>query len=346
MKIAITADPELPVPPLHYGGIERIIDMLVRSLIERGHDVTLIAHRESQPPCRLVPWPGRSSLSLADTIRNAATLGNEVLRGRYDLVHSFSRIAYMMPILPLPVPKLMTYQREISRRSIQLGHRLSRGTLQFTAISRWMMRGVEDIGAWHLVYNGVPLATYDFRPGVAPDAPLVFLGRVEEIKGPHIAIEVARRTNLPLVIAGNVPAEYKGWFDSNIAPHLDGRSIRYVGPVNDEQKNALLGSARAFLMPILWEEPFGIVMAEAMACGTPVIGFRRGAVPEVVTHGETGFVVDDIDQMVSAVTEVAAINRGAVRRRTEEHFSDDRICDEYLTVYRAIVRGTTRDKAA
>ena len=186
MKIAITADPELPVPPLHYGGIERVIDMLVRSLVERGYDVTLFAHRDSRPPCTLVPWPGASSLSRADTIRNAATLGASVLLGQYDLVHSFSRIAYMLPILPLPIPKLMTYQRAINRRSIQLGHHLSRGTLQFTAISRQMMQEVEDIGAWHLVYNGVPLATYDFRASVAPDAPLAFLGRIEEIKGPHI----------------------------------------------------------------------------------------------------------------------------------------------------------------
>ena len=337
MKIAITADPELPVPPLHYGGIERVIDMLVRSLIERGHDVTLFAHRDSRPPCRLVPWPGASSLSRADTIWNAATLGKAVLRGRYDLVHSFSRIAYLMPILPLSIPKLMTYQRAISRRSIQLGHCLSRGTLQFTAISRWMTREVEDIGAWHLVYNGVPLGTYDFKASVAPNAPLAFLGRIEEIKGPQIAIEVAKRTGLPLVIAGNVPAEYKGWFEANVAPHVDNRLIHYVGPVNDQQKNALLGSARALLMPILWEEPFGIVMAEAMACGTPVVGFRRGAVPEVVTDCKTGFVVDEVDEMVAAVAKVGVIDRGAVRQRAEDCFSDKRICDAYLAVYRHIV---------
>jgi len=345
MKIAITADPELPVPPLHYGGIERVVDMLVRSLVERGHDVTLFAHRDSRPPCRLVPWPGTSSLSRADTVRNAVTLGNAVLRGRYDLVHSFSRIAYMMPILPLPIPKLMTYQREISRRSVQLGHRLSRGTLQFTAISRRMTREVEHIGAWHLVYNGVPLATYDFKASVAPDAPLVFLGRVEEIKGPHIAIDVARRTGLPLVIAGNIPAECKSWFEANIAPYIDDRLIRYVGPVNDKQKNALLGSTRAFLMPILWEEPFGIVMAEAMACGTPVVGFRRGAVPEVVTHGATGYVVDDVDEMVAAVTSVGAIDRAKVRQHCEAHFSGDVIASRYEKIYRSLI-GVNKAQAA
>ena len=149
-----------------------------------------------------------------------------------------------------------------------------------------------------------------------------------------ILIDDAR---IPLVIAGNIPAEYKGWFEVNVAPHIDDRLVRYVGPVNDAQKNALLGSARAFLMPISWEEPFGIVMAEAMACGTPVIGFRRGAVPEIVTHGETGFVVDTADEMVTAIECVASIDRGTVRRRCETHFSDDRICDAYIEIYRSIV---------
>jgi glycosyltransferase involved in cell wall biosynthesis len=279
-------------------------------------------------------------LSRTETVRNAATLTRAVVAGRYDVVHSFSRIAYMLPILPFRVPKVMTYQRAISRRSIEIGHRLSRGTLQFTAISRRMMRDVEDIGAWHMVFNGVPLTTYDFRPAVAPDAPLVFLGRIEEIKGPHIAIEVAKRAGVPLVIAGNIPAEYKGWFDVHVAPYIDDRFVRYVGPVNDVQKNELLGNARAFLMPIVWEEPFGIVMAEAMACGTPVIGFRRGAVPEVVFDGETGFVVDTADEMVAAVERIADIDRRTVRRRCETHFSDDRICDAYLEVYQsAISRG-------
>lgn len=338
MRIAVTADPEIPVPPVLYGGVERIVDMLVRSLVERGHGVTLFAHPASTAPCPLVPWTGASSLSRADTIRNAATLARRIIGGRYDVVHSFSRIAYMLPILPLPIPKLMTYQRDISRRSIELGHRLSRGTLQFSAISRWMMQDVKDIGGWHLVPNGVPLATYDFKPSVAPDAPLVFLGRVEEIKGPHIAIDVSRRAGVPLIIAGNVPTEYKGWFDAHVAPHVDGRLIKYVGQVNDQQKNDLLGRARAFLMPILWEEPFGIVMAEAMACGTPVLGFRRGAVPEIVTDGETGFVVDSADELVEAVNRCSSIDRATVRRRCETHYSDAVITDAYLDVYRRLVR--------
>ena len=118
-------------------------------------------------------------------------------------MHSFSRIAYLAPILPFPIPKLMTYQREISKRSIEMGHALSRGSLWFSAISNWMMSGVRDIGTWRLVFNGVPLSTYEFSPTCGADAPLVFLGRIEEIKGPHLAIEISRRTGIPLIIAGN-----------------------------------------------------------------------------------------------------------------------------------------------
>jgi glycosyltransferase involved in cell wall biosynthesis len=196
-----------------------------------------------------------------------------------------------------------------------------------------MMQDVSAIGTWRLVFNGVPLAAYDFVADVEADAPLVFLGRVEEIKGPHIAVEIARRTNMPLVIAGNVPAEHRAWFDAAIAPNIDGKRVTYVGPVDDPAKNALLGRARALLMPILWEEPFGIVMVEAMACGTPVLGFARGAVPEVVEHGVTGFVVNDVDDMVASVDRLGEISRTACRDRVERFFSETAVVDGYLAVY-------------
>lgn len=332
MHIALTADPELPVPPQLYGGIERVIAMLAAALTDRGHRVTLFAHPDSTAVAELVPWPGRRSHSRADLFANALTLGWEVTRRRVDLIHSFSRIATLLPLLPLPIPKLMTYQRPITRRSVQLGHTLSRGSLQFTAISHWMMQHVADLGTWHLVPNGVPLATYPFVADPGPDAPLIFLGRVEAIKGPHLAIEVARRTGLPLVIAGNVPPEHQGWFQSQIAPHLDGH-IRYVGPVDDRRKAELLGQARALLMPILWDEPFGIVMAEAMACGTPVLGLARGSVPEVVQHGVSGFVVETLDQLVAALPGLSTLDRRSCRMRVEACYSETAVVECYLNLY-------------
>ncbi len=251
LNIAITADPELPVPPRLYGGIERVVDMLVRSLVARGHHVTLFAHPDSACAGRLVPWPGASSQSVADSLRNAAILASHVFaRKRFDLVHSFSRIAILTAILPLPLPKLMTYQRAITPRTVLLGCRLSRDTLEFTAISSSMMERVRNVGRWTMISNGVSLDTYTFRPNVRPDAPLVFLGRIEEIKGPHLAIQIAKRAGRRLIIAGNIPDDKRSWVDAHVLSHIDDTCVRYVGPVDDAQKNALLGEAAAFLMPI------------------------------------------------------------------------------------------------
>jgi glycosyltransferase involved in cell wall biosynthesis len=189
-----------------------------------------------------------------------------------------------------------------------------------------------------MVPNGVPLKVYTFVPEVPADAPFVFLGRIEEIKGPHLAIELARMTNTSLVIAGNVPAEHQAWFDKHIAPQVDGKQIRFVGPVDDAQKNELLGSARAFLMPILWDEPFGIVMAEAMACGTPVLALKRGAAAEVVEDGITGFVTDTVGELVAKSNDLWKIDRLACRRRVESRFSAEAVVDGYLSVYERMVK--------
>jgi glycosyltransferase involved in cell wall biosynthesis len=337
MRVALTADPELPVPPRFYGGIERIVHLLAQRLEARGHSVTLFAHPDSASAGRLVPWPGASSLSVADTLRNAATLARGVANGCFDIVHSFSRVAYLAPILPIGMPKLMTYQRTISPRAVRLGWGLSRGTLAFTAISNWMMQQVKGIGRWTMVPNGVPLETYAFQSAVAPDAPLVFLGRIEEIKGPHLAIDIARRAGRRLVIAGNIPNDKRAWVEANVLRHVDGDQVRYIGPVDDAQKNALLGGAAGFLMPILWDEPFGIVMAEAMACGAPVLGLARGAVPEVVQHGVTGFVEGDVGGLVAAVGRISELDRRACRDRVEQLYSDRAVVDAYEALYLSMV---------
>jgi glycosyltransferase involved in cell wall biosynthesis len=172
---------------------------------------------------------------------------------------------------------------------------------------------------------------------VAPDAPLVFLGRIEEIKGPHLAIDIARRAGRRLVIAGNIPEEKRGWVETHVLAHVDGDRVRYLGPVDDAQKNALLGNAAALLMPILWDEPFGIVMAEAMACGTPVLGLPRGAVPEVVRHGVTGFVENNIDGIVAAVVRLPELNRAACRARVQKLYSDKAVVDAYEALYHTLV---------
>jgi glycosyltransferase involved in cell wall biosynthesis len=339
VNIVLTADPEIPVPPKHYGGIERIVDMLAKGLLARGHQVTLFAHPESVSSGRLVPWTGPASGSRRDTIRNAASLARHVAAQRYDVLHSFSRLAYLLPVLPLTLPKIMSYQRAISPRTTRLADRLAMGSLEFTAVSRWMIEPVKHIGRWHVIPNGVPADVFTYRPTVPPESPLVFLGRIEEIKGPHLAIEVARNTGNRLVIAGNVPPEKEAWARENVFAHVDGDRVRYIGPVDDQQKNALLGTARAFLMPISWDEPFGIVMAEALACGTPVIGLRRGAVPEVVEHRVTGFVCDGLAGMIDAVGRIDQISRAACRRDCEQRYGSNAIVDAYVSLYETLVAG-------
>lgn len=344
MRVAITVDPEVPVPPRQYGGIERIVDMLVRGLAERGHQVTLFAHPDSQVPCRLEPYPGRSSRSRSDLLRNMWHVSAGIVRGRYDVVHSFGRLAYLLPVLPLSVPKIMSYQRAVTPGSVEWGERLSHGTLHFAACARHMSQRWHGRPNWHVVYNAAPVATYRFSPSVPDGAPLMFLGRMEEIKGPHLAIEVARRSDHRLILAGNVPdgRRERAFFEREIRPHLDGETIRYAGPVDDTQKNELLGRAKALLMPILWEEPFGIVMAEALACGTPIIGLRRGSVPEVVEDGVNGFVVDSVEGMACAVQRLEEIDRAACRRTMEERFSDRALVGAFEGLYMRLAARDSR----
>ncbi len=331
MKILITADPFIPVPPILYGGIERIIDMLIREYIGRGHELTLIAHPDSEPhtSCRFIPYQSDKD----NVIRSMLLITKTYMKHRFDVIHSFSRLAYLFPLLPVSVPKIMSYQREPTVSQIVKANRLAKkNSLAFTGCSNYISNQIQKHAKAYTVYNGVPMETYNLNTHVPPDAPLIFLGRIEEIKGTHIAIEVAKRTNSKLIIAGNITSDNQHYFDTKVQPFLNDQ-IKYIGPVNDLEKNKLLQQAKAFLMPILWDEPFGIVMAEAMACGTPVIGFRRGSVPEVVQHGETGFVCDTLDEMISLTGMVRKISRTFVRQQAELRFSSQVIAEKYLKIY-------------
>jgi glycosyltransferase involved in cell wall biosynthesis len=339
MNILVTADPELPVPPRLYGGIERVIALLVEGLGARGHAVTLVAHRDSSARVERVAYAEADGGGLARTAANAALIARETRRRRPDVVQSFSRLAYLAAILARRVPKVMSYQRAITPRTVRMANRLAHGTLAFTGCSHQLIATVAHEGSWHVVYNALAPERYTAVDRVADDAPLVFLGRIERIKGVHVAIEVARRSGRALRIAGNVPdsGEARQYFHTEIEPRLDGRSVTYIGAVDDEAKNALLGQGAALLMPVLWDEPFGIVMIEALACGLPVIGFNRGAVPEVVADGITGFVCDDTAAMVEAVGRISTLDRRACRASVEARFSQQALVDAYEGVYRDVV---------
>ena len=338
MNILLTADPELPVPPTLYGGIERIIDLLIEGLRQRGHRVGLVAHRGST--CAVdafYPWSGLSSQSPGDTLRNTATLWQAVQRFQPDVLHSFSRLQYLLPLLPTALPKVMSYQRQPTGRTVGLAAKLAGTSLTFTGCSEHICRqGRPAGGQWHPIHNCVQLEKFTFQPQVAEDAPLVFLSRLDPIKGAHNAIAAAQQARRRLLIAGNridTPAGNAYW-ESQIAPHLGKDGIEYIGPVDDRQKNELLGQAAAMVVPIEWDEPFGIVFAEALACGTPVISTPRGSLPEIVRPGVDGFLVKSVEAAVEAIAQLSTLQRWDCRQRVIHHFSAEAIVGQYEALYR------------
>jgi glycosyltransferase involved in cell wall biosynthesis len=350
LRIALTVDPYLPVPPVTYGGIERVVAALIDELTERGHRITLLAHPDSRTPAVHIPYgtpPHRGVRARATELwQVGARLWS--LRRQFDVIHSFGRLAALAPVLvDRSLPKIQSYQREVPWAGVARAARVAWPSLTFTACSdaMWQGRAQDRHGRWSTVYNGVDLNLYQATTAVPADAPLIFLGRIERIKGAHTAIEIARRAKRPLVIAGNEvdSADGRAYFDQVIRPHVDGCNVRYVGPVDDADKNRLLGAAAALLMPIEWEEPFGIVMVEAMACGTPVIGFRRGSVPEVVEDGLTGAVVNDSADAAHAVDRVRRLNRHQIRSRCAQRFSYTVIAEAYEQVYRDAVERSARE---
>ena len=341
MRIAITADPYIPVPPRLYGGIERVVDLAVRGLAARGHDVTLFAHPDSRVPVPLVSYGVPPHVGKLVRARELWQLASALVARRraFDVVVSWGRLAALAPILPFrDLPKIQRYCRDlVPWRGVRLAVRLGGDSISFAGASSSVYDELPRYGVsggkWHTLYDAIDLSKYEAQVRVAPDAPLVFLGRVERIKGAHTAIAIARRARRRLIIAGNratsgADADY---FAREIAPHV-GADISYLGAVDDAAKNQLLRSAAALLFPIECKEAFGIVMAEAMACGTPVIGFPRGSVPEVVRTGVNGFVVADIEQAVAAVGRLGEIDRAAVRADCERRFSDRVLVDGLLAI--------------
>lgn len=339
MRILLTADPEIAVPPTGYGGIERIVAGLIRYLRGQGHCVGLVAHPDSSEPVDFLrAWPGARSQRMLDSGRNALALARAVRDFKPDVLHSFSRLAYMalLPLLHRRLPLVMSYQREPSRRTTRWASRLAGRQLSFTACSNHIAeQGRQGGGYWTVIPNFVDTDALPFRASVPPDAPLLFLSRIERIKGVHTAIAVAKTSGRRLVIAGNVPNDLqsRAYFESEVAPHVQAGVIDYLGEVNDERKAQLLPAAAALLVPIEWEEPFGIVFIEALACGTPVLSCPRGALPDIVREGIDGFLACSADQLSDRQRRIASIDRNNCRARANAHFSTAVIGKRYESLY-------------
>jgi glycosyltransferase involved in cell wall biosynthesis len=341
VQILLTADPYLPVPPTLYGGIERIVGSLIVKLKQRGHTVGLVAHPESTAKVDyFAGWNYVEPDSVISHLRNSLTLLKASRQFEPSLIHSFSRLAYLSPLLFKRTPKVMSYQRHTGGNQIKFAAAIAGKSLAFTGNSKFIANmGRLFGGNWHAISNFVDLDFYAFSPHVTCDSPLVFLSRVEQIKGPHIAIQVAKKTRRRLIIAGNHAkhgCELRYWKDV-IEPELGRNRIEYIGPVDDSAKTALLRSAVAMIVPIQWDEPFGIVFAEALACGTPIISCPRGALPEIVRDGMDGFLIRSVDEACEAVLKLGSIDRRECRRRAETMFSAEDITSQYEALYASFV---------
>lgn len=329
-------DPGITVPPKGYGGHERLVHMFALEYVKLGHEVHLLVTDGSSVPGCTVHSIGREGFPSKKWVSRLAILKAWYFllknKNNFNLIHNFGRLAYFIPILNSPIKKIMTYGREISNKNIRIINVLPTKKLLFTGCSQNLISRIDAKGSWKAVYNAIRFDQYTLQAEVNCDAPLIFLGRIERIKGCHTAIQVARKTNHTLIIAGNVSPlpEEQQYFEEEIKPWIDGQQIRYVGEVNDQQKNNWLGKSRALLMPIEWNEPFGIVMIEAMACGTPVLAFPMGSVPEVVEDGVTGFIVRDAAEMERHLKKKWNIDRSLCRKRAEERFDVKKIVQDYL----------------
>jgi glycosyltransferase involved in cell wall biosynthesis len=349
MRILLVMDPYIPVPPRLYGGIERVVADLGNALAERGHSVTLWAAPGSIVRGAVEPFGTEGEWTRWSNVRNTITLAARfATRARqFDVVHNFGRLAYLVPIARRRVAKVQTYMRPVSAGNMQTLAKIGPRSMVYTAVSDAIRRtGAPGGGDWRVVYNCARADKFHLSTDVdGRRAPLLFLARLERCKGAHTAVHVAGAAGRELIVAGNVstvPHE-RDYFERELRPLLDAPHVRYVGPVDDTQKIALLRSSAALLTPIEWDEPFPVTLPEAMLCGTPLVTFRRGGTPEGIDDGRTGFVCDTAADMVDAIGRLHTIDRRACRAEAERRFTDGVITSAYESIYTELAgaaRGT------
>ncbi len=343
MRILQVAPPWFPVPPVGYGGIEWVVSSLADGLVDQGHEVTLLAAGGSRTRARLhTIYDDPPSLHVGDPWYEAPhALAAYRMRDDFDLVHDHTGAIgpAIAAALPDPTPPVVHTLHGPWTSANQRLYRDISQRVHLVAISHdQASRAPEGIRIANVCHNGVPLQRYPFRTD--KEDFLLFVGRATADKGPEVAVEVAKRVGLPLVMAIKVaePLERR-YFETMIAPAMIGADVDVRTDVRHDEKVDLMGRARAVVVPIRWDEPFGLVMAEALACGTPVVAYRRGAAPEIVVHGETGYLIEpgDIGALAEATRQANHIAPAACRARAEEYLSSDRMVARYVTLYEQLL---------
>lgn len=358
MKIAHIAPPWITIPPKNYGGTEIVLYNLVEEQVTQGHDVTLFAPGDARTSARLisffphalidagVPWQGH--LKAYYHLYKAV----EYIKDHdFDIVHthlSSSADMYLFPLTAhLALPHVMTLHSHFPFDRVQSWTGDADDCYMEWALSVPMIVISEHARAERtlplnvvgVVHHGLPLT--HFQPTVKqPERFFVWLGRFVPEKGPHLAIEAAKKAGVPIVLAGTIDQhmqESVDYFEQVIKPHLNHQQVKYIGPVDMEQKLDLLSRARGLLNPIQWEEPFGMVMIEAMAVGCPVIAFARGAAPEIVADGRSGFLVHDVNEMAHCISRIDELDRMVVHAHAEHNFTAQAMAEKYTKVYKKII---------
>jgi len=338
MRIAQVAPLAESVPPKLYGGTERVVSWLTEELVRLGHDVTLFASGDSVTEASLVPvWPRALRLSRPhpDPYLPYAVLLEHLSKRAcdFDVIHCHMDWLHMPMLCSLGVPFITTLHGRLDLEYLAPAMpSLPRTPL--VSISDNQRTPLPDLNWLGTVYHGMPPDA--LKPCYKPDGYLAFLGRITPDKGPEAAIRLAKAAGRPLRIAAKIPRGENRYFKERIEPLLNGNEIEFVGEVNDRDKEEFLGRAAALLFPIDWPEPFGLVMIEAMACGTPVIGMRRGSVPEVLGDGISGFVVDSEQEALAAIHRINMLDRRKVRSEFERRFTCRRMAEDYVKLYATV----------
>jgi glycosyltransferase involved in cell wall biosynthesis len=338
MRIAQVSPMFESVPPTGYGGTERVVSYLTEKLVELGHDVTLFASGDSVTSACLVSVCERSLRSRRDntdwTAWHMLMLDKVFERAaEFDVIHFHVDFLHYPMARHCATPCLTTLHGRLDLSHMRPLHRHFHD-LPLVAISNHQRRQLPDGRFVATVHHGLPVDLYDFTP--EPLGYFVFIGRVSPEKRLDRAIQIAVACDTPLVVAAKVDAADRAYYEREIQNLLGHQLIKFVGEVDDAGKNSLLGSAKALLFPIDWPEPFGLVLIEALACGTPVIAYGHGSVPELLDHGVTGFIVADQDAAIDAARRIREIDRRRCRQVFEERFTATVMAERYLAVYRTL----------